>query len=187
MSVTRKLVDEYEAKQPKGSTQKRPDHPEKSVFETLVDVSSEDAFVESLFMTLNSVALKEWVRGQGDYHVRMDLDLLSPRDGSPTLKVFSVDASMLIHDKAWESVRCAVINTYLRADRCTDGSENKLFYKHALSLKQFILHDLPDEERKEVLRHAHRLFVAREPATGFSNIQTFSGIPFFHLKPFATQ
>jgi hypothetical protein len=128
------------------------------------------------------------VIAQKDSHVRMDLDLLSKRDdeNSATLHVFSVDASMLVKDLTWDSVQCNQPSAYLKADACKDGgSENKLFYKNALSLKQFILHDLPLEEKRAVVEAAYTLFVGSDKTPGLSNIQTFSGIPFFHMKPFS--
>ena len=92
---------------------------------------------------------------------------------------------MLVTDKAWSSVECTEATEYLRADSCQDGgSTNKLFYKNALSLKQFILDDLPQKEKEMVFQKAYQLFVGEEKKPGLSNIQTFSGIPFFHLKPF---
>jgi hypothetical protein len=131
--------------------------------------------------------MKEWVVAQKEFHVRMDLDLLSKRadENTAELHVFSVDALMLVKDSTWESVQCNELSAYLKADGCKDGgSENKLFYKNALSLKQFILHDLPLEEKMAVLEAAYTLFIGSDKTPGLSNIQTFSGIPFFHMKPF---
>ena len=168
------------------STRLRPEQKVVAEQTVTVNVSSKEAFVESMIGALESV--KEWVKEQGDYHVRMDLDLLSERVTTEAkLVVFSVDASMLIRDSDWESVKCEVVTPYLRADRCMDGgSENKLFYKHALSLKQFVLHDLPPEEKRLLMQHAYDLFVGENKTPGLSNIQTFSGVPFFHLKPFSS-
>lgn len=153
-----------------------------------IDISSAQAFVTSMLDVFTKDELKEWLRAQGENHVRMDLDLLSKRDeeNSATLHIFSVDAVMLVKDSTWDMVQCLEVAKYLKADKCKDGgSENKLFYKKALSLKQFIMHDLPLEERQVVLEAAYQLFVGAEKTPGLSNIQTFSGIPFFHMKPFS--
>jgi len=153
-----------------------------------VDLASQEAFVASMLDALTSDSAKEWVNAQKDFHVRMDLDLLTKRDDEnfATLHVFSVDASMLVKDLTWDKVECNQLSSYLKADACKDGgSENKLFYKNALSLKQFILHNLPLEEEKNVLAAAFTLFVGADKTPGLSNIQTFSGIPFFHMKPFS--
>jgi hypothetical protein len=159
-----------------------------SHFDREIDISSTDAFVESIFGALTSDALKEWVKKQGDFHLRMDMDLITERTdkNKATLRVFSVNAMMLIKDSVWDSVDCKSVTDYLKAGGCNDGgSENKLFYKNTLSLKQFIMHDLPPEEKAAVFREAYELFIGDEKNVGFSNIQTFSGIPFFHMKPFS--
>ena len=170
------------------STRPRPVQVVLDKIEFRIDITSSTTFTADMLEALNSKKAKEWTAMQGDYHVRMDLDLLSKRENSSiaTLVVFSVDASMLVQDKTWSTVECHVVNDFIRADNCKDGgSENKLFYKNALSLKQFILHDLPQEEKSQVFEIAYQLFVGDEKVPGLSNIQTFSGIPFFHMKPFS--
>jgi len=154
-----------------------------------IDITSEEAFVESMLSVLTSEEVKKWAIAQGNFHIRMDLDLLSPRShpNSARLHLFSVDAQMLVNDATWDSVACKqLVAPFLKADGCEDGgSENKLFYKNALSLKQFILHELPFEEKQLVWKVAYDLFIGEEKTPGLSNIQTFSGIPFFHMKPFS--
>ena len=81
-------------------------------------------------------------------------------------------------------------DTVIAVDNCDDGgSKNKLFYKTALSLKQFVLDEPPIDERLLVLKYAYKLFIEKCPngdcGPGFCNIQTFSGIPFFHMKPYS--
>ena len=153
-----------------------------------IDVTSVKSFVDSMLGVLTSDEVKKWMIEQGSFHVRMDLDLLSQRTNrnSAKLHLFSVDAQMLVNDVTWDSVACKQMRAFLKADACQDGgSENKLFYKHALSLKQFVLHELPLEEKQAVLETAYALFIGEEKEPGLSNIQTFSGIPFFHMKPFS--
>ena len=153
-----------------------------------IDLTSAKTFVASMLDALTSNEVKLWVIAQKQLHVRMDLDLLSNREdkNSATLHLFSVDALMLVKDLSWDTIECKEVSVFLKVDECKDGgSANKLFYKNALSLKQFILHDLPLEEKQAVLDAAYTLFVGADKTPGLSNIQTFSGIPFFHIKPFS--
>lgn len=167
----------------------RPTQTVLSSVEKTIRIKSKAEFVESMTDALFSEPTKKWATDQENYHIRMDLDLLSPRADPDvaTLVIFSVDANMLITDLVWKTINCTEVTPYIRADGCEDGgSTNKIFYKNALSLKQFILHDdLPISERLEVLGIAYDIFVGDEKTPGLSNIQTFSGIPFFHMKPFS--
>ena len=158
--------------------------------EYTIDVSSEVNFVYDMLKALESS--KQFMRDQGTRHVRMDLDMgqCDPVRETATLVIFSVDAEMVVKDQTWDSVKCTVITPFLKADNCDDGgSKNKLFYKTALSLKQFVLDEPPIDERLLVLKYAYKLFIEKCPngdcGPGFCNIQTFSGIPFFHMKPYS--
>jgi hypothetical protein len=153
-----------------------------------IDLTSEKSFVESMLSVLTSCTVRQWVAAQKEFHVRMDLDLLSKRDddNSATLHLFSVATVMTVKDLDWTTIKCTALSEYLKSDECRDGgSENKLFYRNAESLKQFVLSNLPLEERRAVLVAAFKLFVGSDKTPGFANIQTFSGIPFFHMKPFS--
>ena len=97
---------------------------------------------------------------------------------------------MVVKDQTWDSVKCTEVAPFLKADNCQDGgSKNKLFYKTVLSLKQFVLDEPPIDERLLVLKYAYKLFIEKcadgDCGPGFCNIQTFSGIPFFHMKPYS--
>ena len=135
---------------------------------------------------------KPFMYEQGTKHVRMDLDMgtCDTERKTATLVIFSVDAEMVVKDHTWESVQCTEIAPFLKADNCKDGgSENKLFYKRVMSLKQLVLDEPPVQERLMVLSYAYKLFIEKCPngncGPGFCNIQTFSGIPFFHMKPYS--
>lgn len=134
---------------------------------------------------------KQFMREQGTKHVRMDLDMdqHDKERGTATLVIFSVDAEMVVKDHTWESVQCTEITSFLKADNCRDGgSQNKLFYKRVMSLKQLVLDEPPVQERLMVFSYAYKLFIEKcadgTCGPGFCNIQTFSGIPFFHMKPY---
>ena len=171
------------------STRPRPVVAIVAIQEHTIDISSEVSFVYDMMKALESS--KPFMLEQGTRHVRMDLDMdQRDREGeTATLVIFSVDAEMVVKDHTWESVECTEIAPFLKADNCQDGgSENKLFYKTVLSLKQFVLDEPPVQERLLVLRYAYQLFIAKcangSCGPGFCNIQTFSGIPFFHMKPY---
>ena len=177
------------------SRRARPKQTVVSYVTTQVQVNTKDAFVTSMTNAMTDDLVVAFVKAQGSMHVRMDLDLLSRnRDdrSAAVLKIFSVDAQMLVSDLLWSAVDCVVVrDDYLKADGCRDGgSTNKLFYRFALSLKQFVAGGfVPIEHVREVFEAAYDLFVGNEKelGPGFSNIQTFSGIPFFHLKPFSLE
>ena len=158
--------------------------------EYTIDTSSEVSFVYDMMKALESS--KQFMNDQGTKHVRMDLDMgtCDPVSEKATLVIFSVDAEMVVKDHTWEMVKCTEVAPFLKADNCKDGgSENKLFYKTVLSLKQFVLDEPPVEERLMVLKYAYKLFIEKcangSCGPGFCNIPTFSGIPFFPMKPYA--
>lgn len=172
------------------STRPRPVVAIAAIQEHTIDISSEVNFVYDMMKALESS--KSFMHEQGTKHVRMDLDMgtCDPVREKATLVIFSVDAEMVVKDHTWESVQCTEITPFLKADNCKDGgSENKLFYKTVMSLKQLVLDEPPVEERLTVFKYAYKLFIEKcangNCGPGFCNIQTFSGIPFFHMKPYS--
>ena len=155
-----------------------------------VNISSKKDFVKSMLDVFTKPELLKWIENQGFWHVRMDMNLISPRldNNFAQLLFFSVNAKMAVMDIAWNSVKCHSVTKYIKADSCSDGgSPNKLFYKYSHSLKQFILDsDVPIQHKSEIFHLMYDLFIGENrDGPGFANIQTFSGIPFFHVKPFS--
>ena len=86
-------------------------------------------------------------------------------------------------------MKCTVITPFLKADNCDDGgSKNKLFYKTALSLKQFVLDEPPIDERLLVLKYAYKRSSKSVPTAAAdlaSATSKRSAASRFHMKPYS--
>ena len=73
-------LKELDAPRLSQSTRKRPVQTVLDRVLFYIDVTSSATFTADMLKALNSNEAKKWTVDQGDYHIRMDLDLISPRE-----------------------------------------------------------------------------------------------------------